>query len=538
MTAIPSASTRTVDRALALLAEVCAQGSITLSDCARRAGCPPSTALRLLRTLEGTASSPRNADGLFGAGPRLIQLGRAALGRQSLVGDGRAGPAAHRRGDRRVGLPLRSPGPPSTALYIAMVEGTHSVRHTSWVGRAVPLRRPAVGAALRGDVGPARAIVAERDRSSRTSPRSPRRSGGPAGSPARSSLRRPDLPDRRRHHAALRPDRQRRGRRPAHDQLGAPAVRTRAAAHDRQDDRRDDPLRIGDQDVPGRHRRGRRPRAWSAPSGQITVFVGPSGCGKTTSLRMINRMIEPTSGRDLDRRPRHRQASTARAAARHRLRHPARRAVPAPHDRRQRRDRAAAARPGQEAGAGPRAASCSSGSGLTAQLRQALPGAALRRPAAARRRRPGPGRRPAGDADGRAVQRRRPGGARAAAERVPAAAGRAGQDDRVRHPRHRRGHQARRPGRGAAGRRPPRPARDARRAAVATRSTPSSPASSAATAATARSASTVAGDLPLDAEPTVRTRAPRQPRPPRSPRDGWMLVVDEHAMAAGLARHR
>ena len=33
------------------------------------------------------------------------------------------------------------------------------------------------------------------------------------------------------------------------------------------------------------------------PDGQMTVLIGPSGCGKTTTLKMINRLIEPTSGK-------------------------------------------------------------------------------------------------------------------------------------------------------------------------------------------------------------------------------------------------
>ena len=44
-------------------------------------------------------------------------------------------------------------------------------------------------------------------------------------------------------------------------------------------------------------------------AGEICVLIGPSGCGKTTTMRMINRMIEPDAGRISHRRPRRHRAS-------------------------------------------------------------------------------------------------------------------------------------------------------------------------------------------------------------------------------------
>jgi IclR family acetate operon transcriptional repressor len=155
-----SSSTRAVERALGLLTQVCAEGAISLTDCARRVDLPTSTALRLLRTLENAGFVDRDQRGFFRAGTRLTQLGAAALGRQTLVStaDVSLQRIVAETGESAYVSVL---GPGATALYVGMVEGTHSVRHTSWVGRTVALEGTAVGGALTGRAG-AEGYVTER----------------------------------------------------------------------------------------------------------------------------------------------------------------------------------------------------------------------------------------------------------------------------------------------------------------------------------------------------------------------------------------
>ncbi|WP_029117446.1 IclR family transcriptional regulator [Mycobacterium sp. URHB0044] len=153
--------TRTVERALALLATVCDRGAANLADAAREVELAPSTALRLLRTLETTGFVSKDESGLYRPGGRIIQLGAQALSNESLIDLAR--PAMEdvvaETGESAY---LSVEGHAGTALYISIVEGTHSVRHASWIGRTVPLDTSAAGHALRGKVPDDGYVVVER----------------------------------------------------------------------------------------------------------------------------------------------------------------------------------------------------------------------------------------------------------------------------------------------------------------------------------------------------------------------------------------
>lgn len=146
---VADSSTRTVERALALLSAVCTDGAISLSDAARAVDLSASTALRLLRTLEGSGFVSRDPNGNFRPGASVIQLGALALGHESLVSI--CTPAMKRLvAQTGESCYLSIPGPGDTGIYIAIVEGTRSVRHASWVGRSIPLEGSAAGQVLTG----------------------------------------------------------------------------------------------------------------------------------------------------------------------------------------------------------------------------------------------------------------------------------------------------------------------------------------------------------------------------------------------------
>lgn len=164
------AETRTVIRALTLLDVVAGtDGGCTLSEAARAVELSPSTAMRLLNTLQAHGYLSRDGDGRFGAGPTLLRVGANALRRDPLYE--RAAPylagLAERTGET-ANLGIRDG---RSAVYLRSAPSPQAVRHVSWIGRGVPLSGTALGAALRDDVGEqGYAVVVEQEVSAVAAP--------------------------------------------------------------------------------------------------------------------------------------------------------------------------------------------------------------------------------------------------------------------------------------------------------------------------------------------------------------------------------
>ncbi len=147
---MPETGTRTVERALTLLTAVAQDGG-TLSELARAAELSPSTASRLLATLAAQELVRRDEHGRYGAGPQLRRMAAATL-RTDPVYE-LAGPHLEAlAGETGETANLAVAAGARHAVYLRQVASPKLVQTAGWVGRTVPTRGTALGAALRGSL--------------------------------------------------------------------------------------------------------------------------------------------------------------------------------------------------------------------------------------------------------------------------------------------------------------------------------------------------------------------------------------------------
>ena len=142
--------TRTVERALTLLSAVAQDGG-TLSQLARGAELSPSTASRLLATLASQGLVERDEHGRFRAGARLRQLAAATL-RSDPVYELAGAHLEALAGETGETANLAVATDARRVVYLRQVASPRLVQTAGWVGRTVPSRGTALGAALRGAV--------------------------------------------------------------------------------------------------------------------------------------------------------------------------------------------------------------------------------------------------------------------------------------------------------------------------------------------------------------------------------------------------
>jgi urocanate hydratase len=147
------ASVRAAQRALRLL-ECFSEGqpNLALTECARAAGLPVSTAFRLLATLENSGFVRRSSEGAYSCGTRLLQIGLTALQNVSAydVAEPHLQKLSELTGESAyLGIPTDE----NQIIYVRQSISRKAVRHSAWLGRGVPYTGTAIGAAMSGKVG-------------------------------------------------------------------------------------------------------------------------------------------------------------------------------------------------------------------------------------------------------------------------------------------------------------------------------------------------------------------------------------------------
>jgi urocanate hydratase len=153
---------RAVQRAFDLLALVGAEQSPpTLSELARASALPVSTVARLLATLERAGFVHRNGDNRYAPGTRLVQIGLSAVRSVSVyeLSEPHLRRLSEASGET-ANLAVRADA--GNAVYLRQVVSPHSIHHASWLGRMLPLKKTAIGAALLGQAL-AKGYVVRRD---------------------------------------------------------------------------------------------------------------------------------------------------------------------------------------------------------------------------------------------------------------------------------------------------------------------------------------------------------------------------------------
>ncbi len=136
------------------------QPTLALSEYARMADLPVSTAYRLLVTLESAGFVRRIAGG-YSCGTRLLQIGLTAL--QNVSAYDVAEPHLQRLSEMTgESAYLGIPADESQIIYARQSMSPKAVRHSAWLGRGVPFKGTAIGAAMAGEVGERGFAVARR----------------------------------------------------------------------------------------------------------------------------------------------------------------------------------------------------------------------------------------------------------------------------------------------------------------------------------------------------------------------------------------